>query len=383
MDSMKITRYINLEDKLVAGKVLLLYGPRRTGKTTLLEELMRTTKLSYLFYRGDDINAQSIFSVPDSQKLVLVVGRCELLVLDEAQMIPNIGKTLKLLVDSMPSLKIVVSGSASFELAGQVGEPLTGRKYTCYLFPVAIEEAVGDQPSPYATLHEKLEDYLIYGMYPSVMTQVGAAEKRRELREIVNSYLLKDILIFQEVKSSQFIMQLLAMLAYQVGSVVSLNELASGLGVNKLTVARYIDLLEKAFIIFRLSGLSRNLRSEIKKSDKFFFYDNGIRNAVIDNFNQISLRNDIGQLWENFMIVERYKKRMYYGPHANQYFWRTWDGSEIDLVEERDGKYFGYEAKWNPKKIASPPREWLESYGEQAEWKMVTPENVLLLVGRS
>lgn len=380
MGIMEIARYINLEDKLIVGKVLLLYGPRRTGKTTLLDNLMRTTKLKYLFYRGDDINAQGIFSVPDSQKLASIIGHAELLVVDEAQMIPNIGKTLKLLVDSMPGLKIVISGSASFELSGQVGEPLTGRKYTYYLFPVSIEEDIGRQPSPYAVLHEKLEDYMLYGMYPSVLTQVGATGKKRELREIVNSYLLKDILAFQEVKSSQFIMQLLAMLAYQIGGVVSMNELASGLGVNKLTVARYIDLLEKSFIIFRLSGLSRNLRSEIKKSDKFFFYDNGIRNAIIDNFNPLALRNDVGQLWENFMIVERHKKRLYYGPDANQYFWRTWKGSEIDLVEERGGKYFGYEAKWNPKKAVSAPKEWLETYGGQAEWQIVTPENFLPLV---
>ncbi len=381
MRHMEINRYINLEDKLIAGKVLLIYGPRRTGKTTLLDNLMRTTKLKYLFYRGDDINAQNIFSVPDSQKLTSVIGRSELLVLDEAQMIPGIGKTLKLLVDSMPELKIVVSGSASFELAGQVGEPLTGRKYTHYLFPISIEEDIGHQPSPYAAFHEKLENYMLYGTYPSVLTKIGDTEKKHELREIVNSYLLKDILALQEVKSSQFIMQLLAMLAYQVGGVVSMSELASGLGVNKLTVARYIDLLEKSFIIFRLSGLSRNLRSEIKKSDKFFFYDNGIRNAIIDNFNPLAFRNDVGQLWENFVIVERNKKRLYYGPSANQYFWRTWKGSEIDLVEERAGKYFGYEAKWNSKKAVSAPDEWLETYNDQAEWQLVTPENFLPFVG--
>ena len=377
---MDIARYINLEEQLTAGKVLLLYGPRRTGKTTLLEKLMHTTKLSYLFYRGDDVNTQSIFSVPDSQKLQSVIGKSELLILDEAQMIPDIGKTLKLLVDSMPRLKIVVSGSASFELAGQVGEPLTGRKRTRYLFPIAVAEAIGRAPSPYAAFQERIEDFLIYGMYPSVMTQIGALEKRSELKELVNSYLLKDILIFQEVKSSRFLMQLLAMLAYQVGSVVSINELASGLGVNKATVSRYIDLLEKAFIIFRLSGLSRNLRSEIKKSDKFYFYDNGIRNAVIDNFNSLALRNDVGQLWESFVLVERYKKRLYYGPDANQYFWRTWKGSEVDLVEERAGKYFGYEAKWNTKKTVSAPNEWLQAYGDQAEWQVITPENLLPLV---
>ena len=180
MYDMEIDRYINLEDKLVAGKVLLLFGPRRTGKTTLLNNLMRTTKLRYISYRGDDINAQSIFSVPDTQKLSSVVGRSELLVLDEAQMIPNIGKTLKLLVDSMPKLKVVVSGSASFELAGQVGEPLTGRKYTCYLFPVSVEEAVGQATSPYAVFRERLEEYMIYGMYPSVLTQIGTVEKRRD-----------------------------------------------------------------------------------------------------------------------------------------------------------------------------------------------------------
>lgn len=377
---MDIARYINLEEQLTAGKVLLLYGPRRTGKTTLLEKLMHTTKLSYLFYRGDDVNAQSIFSVPDSQKLQSIIGKSELLILDEAQMIPDIGKTLKLLVDSMPELKIVVSGSASFELAGQVGEPLTGRKRTRYLFPIAVAEAIGREPSPYAAFQERIEDFLIYGMYPSVMTQIAALEKRSELKELVNSYLLKDILIFQEVKSSRFLMQLLAMLAYQVGSVVSINELASGLGVNKATVSRYIDLLEKAFIIFRLSGLSRNLRSEIKKSDKFYFYDNGIRNAVIDNFNSLALRNDVGQLWESFVLVERYKKRLYYGPDANQYFWRTWKGSEVDLVEERAGKYFGYEAKWNTKKTVLAPNEWLQAYGDQAEWQVITPENLLPLV---
>ena len=295
--------------------------------------------------------------------------------IDEAQMIPNIGNTLKLLVDTRPDLSVIVTGSASFELAGQIGEPLTGRKRTRYLLPVATGEYFSRSKTPRADFKRSLEELLIYGMYPSALTAPDAAAKTEFLKELADSYLLKDILTFQEIKGSRFILRLLNLLAYQIGSEVSLSELGSSLGIDRKTVERYLDLLEKSYVIFRLGGYSGNLRNEITKMSKYYFYDNGIRNTLINNFNSLDIRNDVGQLWENFVISERQKRRLYWGPSANQYFWRTWKGSEIDLVEERAGMLYGYEIKWTPRdKPRQAPKEWPATYGSQAEWVIITPD---------
>lgn len=373
---MLIQRYIDIDKSLTPGKVLVLLGPRRSGKTTLLNSFLDSTTKSTVFYMGDELSVQNNFSQADSNILSPLIGTSDVLVIDEAQMIPNIGSVLKLIVDSNPKLSIVVTGSSAFELAGQVGEPLTGRKRTQYLLPISVDEYSKTSTTPQHFITENLHELLIYGMYPNVLNTVDNTEKVEFLRELVDSYLLKDVLAFQEVKGSAVLLKLLNLLAYQIGNLVSLKEIGASLGLDRKTVERYIDILEKAYIIFRVGGYSRNLRSEITKMSKYYFYDNGVRNALINNHNVLDIRNDVGQLWENFVISERLKTRNYYGPRANQYFWRTYKGSEIDLIEERDGCLYSYEVKWSSKKKPeNAPKEWVDSYNEQSSWKIINPDN--------
>jgi uncharacterized protein len=379
---MYIKRYLDIHKELEPGKTLVLLGPRRVGKTTLLNEFIEHSTQKVVSYRGDEVSTQLAFSVADSSVLQPYIGSAEVLAIDEAQAIPDIGKVLKIINDAMPQLSVIVTGSSSFELAGQVGEPLTGRKTTRYLFPLALTELLADETAPQAIFSRQLPGYLIYGMYPNVITATNNQERADFLRELVDSYLLRDILAYQEVKGSRVLLQLLVLLAYQIGNEVSHTELGTSLGIDKNTVARYLDLLEKSYIIFRLGGFSRNLRSEVTKTAKYYFFDVGIRNAVINNLNPLEIRNDIGQLWENFILVERLKMRTYSGLYANQYFWRTWKQSEIDLVEERGGKLYGYEFKWRNKKITVPD-EWEDAYSNSAEWSVISPENALDFVGLS
>lgn len=374
---MLIPRYINIESSLKPGSVLVVLGPRRSGKTTLITQFLETTTRNVAFYRGDELSVQHNFSLTSSEQLAPLVGDNEVLVIDEAQMIPNIGKSLKLLVDTHSRLSIVITGSSAFDLIGQVGEPLTGRKHTQYLLPVALSEYTAESKTPELDSKKQLSNLLIYGMYPTVLTADAPSDKEEFLSELIDSYLLKDILTFQDIKGSRVILQLLNLIAYQIGSEVSLTELGSSLNIDRKTVERYLDMLEKTYVVFRLGGYSRNLRSEVTKMSKYYFYDNGVRNAVINNFNPLDIRNDVGQLWENYVISERQKKRLYYGPRANQYFWRTWKGSEIDLIEERQGKLFGYEIKWSEKnKSLKPPKEWVEAYADQANWSVITPDTL-------
>jgi hypothetical protein len=364
--------YEPLEQYLHPNRVLLIYGPRRVGKTTLLQNLLARTPLKYKVDSGDNIRTQQILSSQDFNQILAYVEGYELLAIDEAQNIPNIGIALKIIVDQIPGIRVIATGSSSFELAGQVGEPLTGRKRTLTLFPMAQSELLGTYNR--FELREILPIYLIFGSYPEVITASTRNERIEIVSEIANSYLLKDILSFDRVKSSRTLLDLLKLLAFQIGSEVSLNELATQLGVEVRTVQRYLDLLEKAFVIIRLSGFSRNLRQEITSKAKYYFLDTGIRNALIAQFNDPDQRNDLGQLWENFMVIERLKFRTYAGIPANMYFWRTYDQQEIDLVEERDGRLFGYESKWSLKKAIAPPRSWVETYSE-AEFRVVHPQN--------
>lgn len=373
---MHINRYLRIEDELKVGKTLVLLGPRRVGKTTLLDEFVDRTKAKVALYRGDELSTQHIFEVADSATLQPYIGAASILAIDEAQAIPGIGQSLKIINDTMPQLSVIVTGSSSFELSGQVGEPLTGRKVTRYLLPIALTELLAKATAPQRLFQQKLPDYLVYGMYPNAITAGTPGERVEFLGELVDSYLLRDILAYQEVKGSRLLLQLLILLAHQVGSEVSHTELSASLGIDKNTVARYLDLLEKSYIIFRLGGFSRNLRSEVTKSAKYYFYDVGVRNAVINNFNSLEVRDDVGKLWENFIVVERLKMRLYTKLHANQYFWRTWKQNEIDLVEERAGKLFGYEIKWKDKNVVAPS-EWAETYGENAEWQVINPSNAL------
>jgi hypothetical protein len=373
---MHINRYLDIKNELKPGKTLILFGPRRVGKTTLLTEFTTDSKDSVVSYKGDELATQHTFEIADSIELQPYIGSAKILAIDEAQAIPNIGQTLKIINDTMPHVSIIVTGSSSFELAGQIGEPLTGRKTTRYLFPIALSELLANEVTPKRTFENALPQLLVYGMYPDAITATTNDGRAEFLRELVDSYLLRDILAYQEVKGSRILLQLLVLLAYQIGNEVSHTELGSSLGIDKNTVARYLDLLEKSYIIFRLGGFSRNLRSEVTRKAKYYFYDIGVRNAVINNFNALEIRDDVGKLWENFIIVERLKMRTYTNLYANQYFWRTWKQNEVDLIEERGGKLYGYEMKWKDKSI-SAPYEWEESYGDNAEWQMINPKNAL------
>lgn len=366
--------YAPLDRYLQPGKVLVIYGPRRVGKTTLLREFLAQTPLKYKLDSGDNITTQQVLSSREFRQVLGYAEGYELLAIDEAQGIPHIGQALKIIVDQMPDIRVIATGSSSFELAGQVGEPLTGRKRTLILFPIAQAELLSRHNRH--ELRQLLPDFLIFGAYPEVIESPTRSARIEAITEIANSYLLKDVLAFDRVRSSRTLLNLLKLLAFQIGSEVSHSELAGQLGVDTKTVLRYLDLLEKVFVIIRVGAFSRNLRQEVSSRAKYYFYDNGIRNALIAQFNDLDQRNDVGQLWENFIFIERMKHRTYAGIYANTYFWRTYDGQEIDLVEEREGKLFGYECKWSPRKEVSAPRSWLGAY-PNAEFAVITPENYL------
>ncbi len=365
--------YDNLDKYLKQGKALIILGPRRVGKTTLLQNYLDKSKLKYKLDSGDNIRTQQILGSEDFKQILEYIKGYELLAIDEAQRIPGIGQGLKILVDQLPGLRIIATGSSSFDLANQVGEPLTGRKTTLKLFPIA-ETELSDSKNTFE-LKEELTELMIFGSYPEVLLAKSKAEKINILEETTNSYLFKDILAFDKIKNPKMLFDLLKLLAFQIGKEVSLNELSNQLSIDVKTVARYLDLLEKSFVIFRLNGYSGNLRSEVTSKSKYFFLDNGIRNAVISQFNSLNDRNDVGQLWENFVIAERLKKRTYLGIYGNSYFWRTYGGQEIDLVEERDGRLFGFECKWSPLKKVLPPSDW--SAYKNATFKIINRENYL------
>lgn len=364
--------YEPLDAYLQPNRVLVIYGPRRVGKTTLLQRYLSQTSLRAKVDSGDNIRTQQVLSSQDFAQILAYVEGYQLLAIDEAQGIPNIGMALKIIVDQVPGILVIATGSSSFDLAGQIGEPLTGRKRTLVLYPIAQRELLAQHNR--FELRERLDEFMIYGCYPEVINTPTAAAKIDVITEIAHSYLLKDILALDRVPSSRTLVDLLKLLAFQVGNQVSFTELASQLAINVKTVQRYLDLLEKTFVVFRLGGFSRNLRQEVTSKAKYYFYDLGIRNALIAQFNPLDQRNDVGQLWENFAVVERMKHRAYTPIHANVYFWRTYDGQEIDWVEERDGRLFGYECKWSPRKTISAPKSWLGAYPE-AEFTVVTPES--------
>lgn len=360
-----------MDKYLKPNKALLIMGPRQVGKTTLLEDYLSSTGLKVKKVTGDDIMIHEPLS---SRSLQTITSFCEgydIIAIDEAQKIPHIGIGMKLMVDHIPNIKVIATGSSSFELSGQTGEPLTGRKTTLMLYPIAQMEML-HHLNKYE-LTEKLDEFLIFGSYPDVITSETLREKINILNELVGSYLFKDVLEFERLKSPQLLINLLRLLAFQIGSEVSINELSQNLKVDNKTVKRYIELLEKSFIIFTLRGFSKNLRKEIAKKSKYYFYDTGIRNAVIANFNPIHLRNDKGQLWENFIILERIKRQSYTHIYSNNFFWRTWSGKEVDFIEERDGKLYGYEIKWSAKNN-KVPQLWLDTYPE-ASWEVINRNN--------
>ncbi len=372
---LKRTIYNNIKQKVQAGKVVVLYGPRRIGKTYLLESLKKEYEAEekILFLNGESRIVQDAIASQVPEQLKQYIGDSTLLIIDEAQKIPYIGLNLKIIVDSMPSLKVIVSGSASFDLAQKIGEPLTGRKKTMALFPISAREIIEQKDVNY---YQSIRDWhLIFGGYPELFSIATQKDQQDYMDELVDSYLFRDILELERVKSAKKLRDLLVLLAFQIGHEVSLTELGNSLDLHKDTVYRYLDLLEKAFVIINLRGFSRNLRKEVSKSSRYYFYDNGIRNALIRNFNPLELRDDVGMLWENYLILERMKKQHYAGVHTNNYFWRTYDQKEIDFVEERDGRLYGYEIKWISKKVKKP-KEWELTYSN-ASYELINKENFL------
>lgn len=368
-----IKRISDIEANLEKNKVLIVYGARQVGKTTLVKEFLSTTKLSYAYFTGDDAVFASDFGECDLLRIKNMVGDAQLLVIDEAQKVPHIGTALKLVVDNIEDIFVIATGSSSFDLSNATGEALTGRKNILTLFPLAIDELRASQ-SVY-DVERNLPDFLTYGMYPNIRTYKNSADKEGRLKEITNSYLIADILEFQKVKSAKPIIDLLRLLAFQVGSEVSSVELGVSLGLDNKTVLRYLDLLEKSFILFRLDGFSKNLRKEVSKMSKYYFCDIGVRNTLIANYNDLDKRNDVGSLWENFLIMERVKKNTYNGLAVNYYFWRTYDQKEIDLIEERGGALYGYEIKWGEKKAVAP-KDWSKTYPD-ANFEVINQKNYL------
>jgi len=372
----KITRYIkeNIIKKLQANKVVVLYGPRRIGKTTLVKDILEDIKEEYLFLNGENNSVQKWLSSQELDVLKRYIGNYKFVIIDEAQKIDKIGLNLKIIVDHIDDIKILATGSSSFELANQVGEPLVGRKWQFTLYPIAQLELQKEENL--SETENNLDLRLIYGVYPDVVTATSNENRKDVLNDIVDSYLYRDLLEFDEIKKSQKIIDILKNLAFQIGKEVSLQELASAVSLNLRTVEKYLDLLEKTFVIKRVYGFSRNLRKEITKMSRFYFFDNGVRNAIIQNFNTIDLRNDVGELWENYIFMERLKRNEYKKIGANIYFWRTYDQKEIDLIEEREGKLFGYEFKYNEKKKTNAPVGWLDTYSN-AEFRVINRNNYL------
>jgi len=352
------------------NKIVLVFGARQTGKTTLCNQILDGMDNKILKINGDEIKYTELFSSRDFSKMNLLLDGYEVLFIDEAQRIPDIGINLKIIYDNLPNLKMLVTGSSSFELGNQVKEPLTGRTLTYHLMPLSLQEM--RQTITVFELQQRLEEFMLYGLYPEITHYTSAQEKERYLTELSSSYLYKDILELSNIRNSSKVSSLLKLLAFQIGQEVSLNEIAQNLGLSQETVSNYIDLLEKSFIVFRLNGFSRNLRKEIGKRDKIYFWDLGIRNCIIQNFLPLTVRNDVGQMWENLIITERIKYLRNNEINANSYFWRTYTGAEVDYVEERNGELFAYEIKYTKPKTKAP-QTWIENYG--SNFKSITRDN--------
>lgn len=361
--------------KVLPNKVLILLGARRVGKTCLINEYLKDIpKKEFLKLNGEDIRDIEILENRSIQHYQRVFNNISLLVIDEAQKIPEIGLILKLIVDHIKGLKIIVTGSSVFDLKNQLGEPLVGRKNTIHLYPLSQLEL--SKIENFKETNDLLEERLLYGSYPELIQYKSLEEKREYLFEIINSYLLKDILVFEGLKHSDKIFDLLRLISFQIGKEISLSELANQLNIGSNTVSRYLDLLSKVFILYKLNGYSKNLRKEITKSSRWYFTDNGLLNGIINNFNPISKRNDIGELWENYLTMERIKFQNYKQLHINNYFWRTYDQQEIDWIEESDGKLSATEIKWNEKRKTKIPTAWLKAYPE-ASFNIINNKNYL------
>jgi predicted AAA+ superfamily ATPase len=365
-----------VKKKLRPGKVLIILGARRVGKTELIKSILSVINQSeYLLLNGEDYTTIDLLSEQSQGNYDRLLKNINLLVIDEAQHIPEIGNKLKFIVDTYPALKVMVTGSSVFDVSQKLGEPLVGREITLKLHPLSQSEFSKTEQLP--ETHDRLEERLIYGGYPELTQYDELDEKKDYLDSIVNAYLLKDILSFDSIKKSDKIMDLLRLIAFQIGKEVSIEELASQLkGISRNTVEHYLDLLTKVFVLYKVRAYSRNLRKEISKSSRWFFYDNGIRNAVIQNYAPLHLRQDKGELWENYIMTERLKYNSYTRRRINSYFWRTYDQQEIDLIEEENGKLSAFEFKFNPNKKVKVPGGWKKGY-PNANFQVIHPKNYL------
>ena len=361
-----------IKKQLFKGKVIVIVGPRQVGKTTLLGELVRKSDKRVLALNCDEPEVQTMLTNTNVAKLRAIIGNNELLVIDEAQKVDNIGLTLKLIVDNIKSVQVVASGSSAFGLRNRLNEPLTGRKFEYQMFPISSSEII----DTFGLMEERrtLENRLVYGSYPDIV--MHPEEARQYLTDLAQNYLYKDILSLDSIRKPQLLDKLLQALAFQIGSEVSTNELARTLQTDGKTIDKYIDLLEKCYVVFRLGGLSRNLRTELKRAKKIYFYDNGVRNAIIQQFAPVNLRDDIGALWENFFIAERMKRNHYSGYYCNRYFWRTTLQQGIDLIEESDGAMTAFEMKWNPTKKVLFSKSFTDAYNVK-ETVVITPDNYM------
>jgi predicted AAA+ superfamily ATPase len=364
-----------IEQKYNTGKAIIVLGPHQTGKTTLIESIL-SGKGSFLILNCDDPFIRTHLGDANTETLKQIIGPNKIVFIDEAQRVKNIGLTLKLITDSIKGVHLLVSGSSALELANEINEPLTGRKWEYLLYPVSWLELYNH--AGFISAMQQLEQRIVYGMYPEVIN--GKGNVTETLKEITGSYLYKDLLSYKGIRKPEILEKLLKALAFQIGNQVSYNELAKTVQVDKNTINTYIDLLEKAFVIFRLQPLSRNLRNEISTSRKIYFYDTGIRNSIINNLNPFEYRNDIGVLWENFIIAERIKHNSYNAIYAKIYFWRSHQHQEIDYIEERNGKLFAYEFKWNENKTKKFPAYFIQSYPD-SEIQIINNRNFLPFLG--
>lgn len=366
-----------IKNSLFQGKIIILYGARQVGKTTLVKKLSEEIGKPYGYFNCDELDVLSqLQNANNSSSLTQLIGNQKLIIIDEAQRVKNIGLKLKLLIDNYPEKQIIATGSSSFDLSNEISEPLTGRNFEFWLFPLSLKEI--SKGIEQLEMERKLENLLIYGSYPEIYQLESNEQKSQRIKYLTSNYLYKDIFKFNNIKNSEIVLKLLQALALQIGNEVSYNELGSLVGVSKQTIASYISLLEKAFIIFRLSPYCGNLRKALGKLRKIYFLDLGIRNAIINNQNPLNLRDDIGKLWENFIIAEKYKQQFGQGFKTNYYFWRTYDQQEIDLVEDKGGRLFGWEIKWQEKE-KKPPKAWVDNY-KNAAWQIINRKNYLKLL---
>lgn len=357
-----------VKEKFHSGKAIVLMGARQVGKTTLLKNCIENPE-AVLWLNGDEPDVLELFENASSVRLKQFFGSKKIVVIDEAQRIANVGLKLKLITDSIPEIQLIATGSSSFELANHINEPLTGRKWEYKMFPVSFAEMV----EHHGLLEEKrsLFHRLVYGCYPEVIMNLG--DEKEILKQLTDSFLYKDILMLEQIKKPEKIVKLLQALAFQVGSQVSYSEIGQMIGLDSKTVEKYILILEQSYVIFRLGSFSRNLRNELKNSKKIYFYDNGVRNALIADFSLAETRQDIGKLWENYLVSERIKKLAYQNSWTNSWFWRTKEQQEIDLIEESDGKIKAYEFKWNSNAKVKFPKTFVEGY--KSDFEVVTPKN--------